>query len=167
MAGWSRVNLSRFSKAAALFVPASAWDGRDHLQTTVYVYDLDVSKTQYSLPSAPGCPIPNSIRAGSGSAPAGLSAVGEPFPPHRSRLGLKLDTTGRAAKLRRFLRSTCRSCGRRQFPCAAWEREVLNCISPWDTVSSSLLPQCLSQLGFMRLICTALPDQPDLEQTVA
>jgi hypothetical protein len=68
--------------------------GETTLQTNVYVYDLDVSKTQYVLAFRTGVPDPNKdTGAGSGSAPSGLS-----FPePITTGVGLgsglKLDTT--------------------------------------------------------------------------
>src|SRR5471032_1393653 len=54
--------------------------GQTTLQTTVYVYDLDVSKTQYVLSFRTGVPDPKSnTGAGSGSAPSGLGAAGDPI----------------------------------------------------------------------------------------
>jgi hypothetical protein len=79
----------------ALRTGIGAGTGETTLQTNVYVYDLDVSKTQYVLAFRTGVPdTDNTTGSGSGSAPAGLSAVGEPV----STLiglgsGLKLDTT--------------------------------------------------------------------------
>ncbi len=69
--------------------------GETTLQTTVYVYDLDVSKTQYVLSFRTGVPdAKNDTGAGSGSEPSGLSAVGEPITTGMGLgSGLKLDTT--------------------------------------------------------------------------
>lgn len=69
--------------------------GETTLQTTVYVYDLDVSKTQYILSFRTGVPDPkHDTGAGSGSFPAGLSALGEPISTATGLgSGLKLDTT--------------------------------------------------------------------------
>src|ERR1700683_1271649 len=53
--------------------------GETTLQTNVYVYDLDVSKTRYVLAFRTGVPDAKSdTGAGSGSSPAGLTAVGDP-----------------------------------------------------------------------------------------
>src|SRR5277367_3537590 len=69
--------------------------GETTLQTTVYVYDLSVSKTQYLLSFRTGVPDAKmDTGAGSGSAPAGLSALGEPISTGMGLgSGLKLDTT--------------------------------------------------------------------------
>jgi hypothetical protein len=69
--------------------------GETTLQTTVYVYDLDVSKTQYVLSFRTGVPDAKSdTGAGSGSAPAGLTVAGEPISTAMGLgSGLKLDTT--------------------------------------------------------------------------
>jgi hypothetical protein len=69
--------------------------GETTMQTTVYVYDLDVSKTQYVLSFRTGVPDAKyDTGAGSGSAPAGLSALGEPVSTGIGLgSGLKLDTT--------------------------------------------------------------------------
>ena len=69
--------------------------GETTLQTNVYVYDLDVSKTQYVLAFRTGVPdVKTDTGAGSGSAPAGLSALGEPISTGMGLgSGLKLDTT--------------------------------------------------------------------------
>ena len=54
--------------------------GETTLQTNVYVYDLDVSKTQYVFAFRTGVPDPKSdTGAGSGSSPAGLGAAGDPI----------------------------------------------------------------------------------------
>jgi hypothetical protein len=79
----------------ALRTAIGAGTGETTLQTTVYVYDLDVSKTQYVLSFRTGVPdAKHDTGAGSGSAPAGLSAVGEPISTAMGLgSGLKLDTT--------------------------------------------------------------------------
>jgi hypothetical protein len=84
-----------YQGSRALRTAVGAGMGETTLQTTVYVYDLDVSKTQYVLSFRTGVPDPNSdTGAGSGSAPAGLSAVGEPISTAMGLgSGLKLDTT--------------------------------------------------------------------------
>jgi len=68
--------------------------GETTMQTNVYVYDLDVSKTQYVLAFRTGVPDAKSdTGAGSGSMPSGLTA---PDPLSTSMglgSGLKLDTT--------------------------------------------------------------------------
>jgi hypothetical protein len=84
-----------FQGSRALRTAIGAGMGETTLQTTVYVYDLDVSKTQYVLAFRTGVPDPKSdTGAGSGSAPAGLSALGEPISTGMGLgSGLKLDTT--------------------------------------------------------------------------
>src|SRR5476651_1381104 len=69
--------------------------GETTLQTTVYVYDLDVSKTQYVLAFRTGVPnAKGDTGAGSGSALSGISALGEPISTGMGLgSGLKLDTT--------------------------------------------------------------------------
>jgi hypothetical protein len=69
--------------------------GETTLQTTVYVYDLDVSKTQYVLSFRTGVPdVKDNTGAGSGSAPAGITALGDPVSTAMGLgSGLKLDTT--------------------------------------------------------------------------
>lgn len=69
--------------------------GETTLQTNVYVYDLDVSKTQYVLAFRTGVPDAKSnTGSGSGSAPAGFGALGEPVSTAMGLgSGLKLDTT--------------------------------------------------------------------------
>jgi hypothetical protein len=69
--------------------------GETTLQTNVYVYDLDVSKTQYVLAFRTGVPDPkNDTGAGSGSVPSGFTALGEPVVTGMGLgSGLKLDTT--------------------------------------------------------------------------
>jgi hypothetical protein len=79
----------------ALRTAVGAGMGETTLQTTVYVYDLDVSKTQYVLSFRTGVPEAHgNTGAGSGSAPAGFSALGEPISTGMALgSGLKLDTT--------------------------------------------------------------------------
>jgi hypothetical protein len=68
--------------------------GETTLQTTVYVYDLNVSKTQYVLAFRTGVPDVNyDTGAGSGSAPAGLSGPDALSIGMGMGSGLKLDTT--------------------------------------------------------------------------
>jgi len=69
--------------------------GETTLQATVYVYDLSISKTQYLLSFRTGVPDAKAdTGAGSGSAPSGLSALGEPIATGMGLgSGLKLDTT--------------------------------------------------------------------------
>jgi hypothetical protein len=84
-----------FQGSRALRTVVGAGTGETTMQTTVYVYDLDVSKTQYVLSFRTGVPdTKNDTGAGSGSAPAGFSAVGEPISTGMALgSGLKLDTT--------------------------------------------------------------------------
>jgi hypothetical protein len=79
----------------ALRTAVGAGMGETTMQTNVYVYDLDVSKTQYVLAFRTGVPdAKGDTGAGSGSAPAGLSALGEPVSTLSGLgSGLKLDTT--------------------------------------------------------------------------
>lgn len=84
-----------FQGSRALRTGIGMGTGETTLQTTVYVYDLDVSKTQYVLSFRTGVPDAKyDTGAGSGSAPAGLSALGEPVSTLSGLgSGLKLDTT--------------------------------------------------------------------------
>jgi hypothetical protein len=84
-----------FQGSRALRTLVGAGAGETTLQTTVYVYDLDVSKTQYVLSFRTGVPdTKNDTGAGSGSLPSGLSSVGEPITTGMGLgSGLKLDTT--------------------------------------------------------------------------
>jgi hypothetical protein len=84
-----------FQGSRALRTGVGAGMGETTFQTTVYVYDLDVSKTQYVLSFRTGVPdAKHDTGAGSGSAPAGLSAAGEPISTFEALgSGLKLDTT--------------------------------------------------------------------------
>jgi len=81
---------SRFERAAI-----GAGLGETTMQMNIYVYDLDVSKTQYVLAFRTGVPdAKHDTGAGSGSAPAGISALGEPISTGMGLgSGLKLDTT--------------------------------------------------------------------------
>jgi hypothetical protein len=68
--------------------------GETTLQTNVYVYDLDVSKTQYVLAFRTGVPDPDhDTGAGSGSLPAGIAAPDPTLTGMGLGSGLKLDTT--------------------------------------------------------------------------
>jgi len=84
-----------YQGSRALRTVVGAGAGETTLQTRVYVYDLDVSKTQYVLAFRTGVPDPHyDTGAGSGSLPAGLSAAGEPVLTGMGLgSGLKLDTT--------------------------------------------------------------------------
>jgi hypothetical protein len=84
-----------YQGSRALRTAIGAGMGETTLQTTVYVYDLDVSKTQYVLSFRTGVPdVKNDTGAGSGSAPAGLTALGDPIATGIGLgSGLKLDTT--------------------------------------------------------------------------
>jgi hypothetical protein len=83
-----------FQGSRALRTAIGLGMGETTMQTNVYVYDLDVSKTQYVLAFRTGVPDPvKDTGAGSGSAPSGLT-----FPePITTAVGLgsglKLDTT--------------------------------------------------------------------------
>jgi len=93
LVGGEFVTVYQGSRALRTTIGAGA--GETTLQTNVYVYDLDRSKTQYVLAFRTGVPDPKQdTGAGSGSAPAGLSALGEPFSTAIGLgSGLKLDTT--------------------------------------------------------------------------
>lgn len=84
-----------YQGSRALRTVVGAGAGETTLQTYVYVYDLSVSKTQYVLAFRTGVPDSKmDTGAGSGSAPAGLSALGEPISTGMGLgSGLKLDTT--------------------------------------------------------------------------
>lgn len=89
----------------ALRATLGAGLGETTLETNVYVYDLDVSKTQYVLAFRTGVPNPdNTTGAGSGSAPTGLSALGEPVSTMIAiGSGLKLDTTRTCREITAYL----------------------------------------------------------------
>ena len=84
-----------FQGSRALRTAVGLGFGETTMQTNVYVYDLDVSKTQYVLAFRTGVPDPKQdTGAGSGSAPAGFSTVGDPVSTAMGLgSGLKLDTT--------------------------------------------------------------------------
>jgi len=84
-----------FQGSRALRTAVGGGAGETTLQTNVYVYDLDQSKTQYVLAFRTGVADPKlDTGAGSGSAPAGISALGDPFSTAIGLgSGLKLDTT--------------------------------------------------------------------------
>jgi hypothetical protein len=84
-----------FQGSRALRTAIGAGMGETTLQTNVYVYDLDQSKTQYVLAFRTGVPDPKSdTGAGSGSAPSGLSTLADPISTGMGLgSGLKLDTT--------------------------------------------------------------------------
>jgi hypothetical protein len=68
--------------------------GQTTLQTNVYVYDLDISKTQYVLAFRTGVPDDAAnTGAGSGSLPAGIAAPDPILTGMGLGSGLKLDTT--------------------------------------------------------------------------
>jgi hypothetical protein len=87
------VTVYQGSRALRSIIGAGA--GETTLQTNVYVYDLDVSKTQYVLAFRTGVPDDtHGTGAGSGSAPSGISVLGEPITTAVGiGSGLKLDTT--------------------------------------------------------------------------
>ena len=68
--------------------------GETTLQCNVYVYDLDISKTQYILAFRTGVPdADKNTGAGSGSLPSGLAAPEPIMTGMGLGSGLKLDTT--------------------------------------------------------------------------
>jgi len=87
------ITVDQGSRALRTVVGAGA--GETTLQTNVYVYDLSISKTEYVLSFRTGVEDPKTgTGAGSGSAPAGLSAAFEPVSTGMGLgSGLKLDTT--------------------------------------------------------------------------
>ena len=87
------ITVNQGSRALRTAVGGGA--GETTLQTNVYIYDLDQSKTQYVLAFRTGVPdAKDDTGAGSGSAPSGLSALGEPVSTGMGLgSGLKLDTT--------------------------------------------------------------------------
>jgi hypothetical protein len=84
-----------FQGSRALRTLAGTGLGQTTFQTRVYVYDLDVSKTQYVLSFRTGVQDPHDdTGAGSGSLPSGLTTAGEPVTTGMGLgSGLKLDTT--------------------------------------------------------------------------
>jgi hypothetical protein len=87
------ITVDQGSRALRTAIGAGA--GETTLQTNVYVYDLSISKTQYVYAFRTGVPdASGDTGSGSGSAPAGLSALGEPVSTGMGLgSGLKLDTT--------------------------------------------------------------------------
>lgn len=85
------ITVDQGSRALRTLVGVGA--GETTLQTKVYVYDLDVSKTQYVLAFRTGVPdTRENTGAGSGSMPSGVT--GEPILTGVALgSGLKLDTT--------------------------------------------------------------------------
>jgi hypothetical protein len=94
-----------YQGSRALRTAIGAGAGETTLQTNVYVYDLSISKTQYVLAFKTGVPDPKQdTGAGSGSAPAGLSALGEPISTGMGLgSGLKLDTTRTCREIAAYL----------------------------------------------------------------
>jgi hypothetical protein len=83
-----------FQGSRALRTAIGTGMGETTFQTNVYVYDLDVSKTQYVLAFRTGVPDKKyDTGAGSGSAPAGLTAMDPVSIGVGLGSGLKLDTT--------------------------------------------------------------------------
>jgi hypothetical protein len=84
-----------FQGSRALRTIVGAGMGETTMQTTVYIYDLDISKTQYVLSFRTGVPdAKHDTGAGSGSLPAGLTTLGEPITTGMGLgSGLNLDTT--------------------------------------------------------------------------
>lgn len=93
LVGGEFVTVYQGSRALRAVVGAGA--GETTLQANIYIYDLDQSKTQYILSFRTGVPdAKQGTGSGSGSAPAGLSALGDPFSTAIAvGSGLKLDTT--------------------------------------------------------------------------
>jgi len=94
-----------YQGSRALRTAVGGGAGETTMQTTVYVYDLSVSKTQYLLSFRTGVPDSKSdTGAGSGSAPAGLTALGEPVSTLSGLgSGLKLDTTRTCREIAAYL----------------------------------------------------------------
>jgi hypothetical protein len=83
-----------FQGSRALRTAVGTGMGETTLQTNVYVYDLDISKTQYVLAFRTGVPATTGdTGAGSGSAPSGLTAPDPVSVSMALGSGLKLDTT--------------------------------------------------------------------------
>jgi hypothetical protein len=93
-----------FQGSRALRTTLGTGFGETTLQCNVYVYDLDVSKTQYVLAFRTGVPDQkDDTGAGSGSLPSGLTA---PDPVSMSLAlgsGLKLDTTRTCREITAYL----------------------------------------------------------------
>jgi hypothetical protein len=94
-----------YQGSRALRAAVGAGAGQTTLQCNVYVYDLDVSKTEYVLAFRTGVPDKDhDTGAGSGSAPSGLSAAGEPISTMIGLgSGLKLDTTRTCREIADYL----------------------------------------------------------------
>jgi hypothetical protein len=94
-----------FQGSRALRTGIGAGTGETTLQCNVYVYDLDISKTEYVLAFRTGVPDKDhDTGAGSGSAPSGISAVGEPISTLMGLgSGLKLDTTRTCREITAYL----------------------------------------------------------------
>jgi hypothetical protein len=83
-----------YQGSRALRTLVGAGLGETTLQTNVYVYDLDISKTQYVLAFRTGVPdAHNDTGAGSGSLPSGIAAPEPILTSMGLGSGLKLDTT--------------------------------------------------------------------------
>jgi len=94
-----------FQGSRALRTVVGGGAGETTFETNVYVYDLSISKTQYLLSFRTGVPdAKQDTGAGSGSAPAGLSALGEPVSTLSGLgSGLKLDSTRTAREIAAIL----------------------------------------------------------------
>lgn len=97
------ITVDQGSRALRTAVGAGA--GETTLQTRIYVYDLSISKTQYILSFKTGVPdASGGTGAGSGTAPAGISALGEPVSTLSGLgAGLKLDATRTAREITAIL----------------------------------------------------------------
>jgi hypothetical protein len=93
-----------FQGSRALRTAVGLGFGETTMQCNIYVYDLDVSKTQYVLAFRTGVPAPNKdTGAGSGSAPAGLLAPDPISTGMGLGSGLKLDTTRTCREIANYL----------------------------------------------------------------
>lgn len=94
-----------FQGSRALRTAVGAGEGQTTFETRVYVYDLSVSKTEYLMSFRTGVPdAKEGTGAGSGSAPAGISALGEPVSTAMAfGSGLKLDTTRTCREIAAYL----------------------------------------------------------------
>jgi len=83
-----------FQGSRALRTLVGAGMGETTLECNIYVYDLDISKTQYVLAFRTGVPDDHKdTGAGSGSLPSGLTAPAPLLTGMGLGSGLKLDTT--------------------------------------------------------------------------